>query len=849
MLGDIDVLVLTALKEELDALLLVTEGVSASWTVDDADGVPVYRAVLDGGLGSIKVVATHQTKMAGSATAALAATLVERLKPACLAMCGVCAGHPTDTELGDVVLADRVFQHDEGKSRADGFQADLWVDSLREDWLRVAQGMVGPAKDLHGYQAPDDTIWKWWLLDTISTGRDPLKMATFQRFIPSERREERLTTLLDEDLVRLDGEILVLSEKGTREIQRRRVLVGGIASDRPTALPYHIHVGPMGSGNAVEASGTSWDRMAKGGERKVLAVEMEAAALGRVAHDRGLRLAVAKGVVDHANPWKRDGYKPFAARVAAEVLCRFLRAVVKPSGPAPGVTSRSSGGTAVRASDGPNAIGAVPTSIAAQAAEINRIFNAHLRDSGRRGCDDAMPSAPSNESDLATYYSLNEVDQRARRAFNNPGMLLVRDSQDWAAAWGLPLPPVVERRHLAAREVLGAAEMAILLLLRSPRLEVLGDRARLEVDLRGQHYGIYNNVGKEFLAANYLSDTTEVPLRHLGNSIHDALLSRHPREVPLTIEGEEIPYRWASGGILPIVRWQERWWCALFWRDIPPIGWNIANGASESEDEYLDLDRLIWREAREELVILARDPTRAGRTRVITRYLVTHEDVPPIGSRLVNHHRLRAEQDHWNLAYPDEREHRYAVKARTVPGPHSILIHDRQTRQIHDVLLSINPLEFGIEITRVVCFDLRPDDILVDGEVLEAPGTRPALIRRPVGLINLATLHHAWSARGSLGVVADGPDFLEGRKVRELSATDFHVFDADIRTRQSLNTPTVKRWDLKFGRQFEQLVRGGDVSDMLQTLCPVTWRVLELAFSHRMLGPDGPHDPSVKART
>ena len=351
--GDVDVLVLTALKEELDALLQVTEGVSAPWTVDDAGGVPVYRAVLEGSFGSIKVVATHQTKMAGSATAALAATLAERLKPACLAMCGVCAGHPTDTELGDVVLADRVFQHDEGKSRADGFQADLWVDYLREDWLRVAQGMVGAATDLHGYQAPDDTIWKWWLLDTISTGRDPLKMATFQRFIPSERREERLTVLLDEDLVRLDGEILVLSEKGTREIQRRRVLVGGIASDRPTALPYHIHVGPMGSGNAVEASGASWDRIGKGGERKVLAVEMEAAALGRVAHDRGLRFAVAKGVMDHANPWKRDGYKPLAARAAAEVLCRFLRAVVKPSGPATGVTRRNRGGSAARASDVP----------------------------------------------------------------------------------------------------------------------------------------------------------------------------------------------------------------------------------------------------------------------------------------------------------------------------------------------------------------------------------------------------------------------------------------------------------------------------------------------------------------
>lgn len=471
-----------------------------------------------------------------------------------------------------------------------------------------------------------------------------------------------------------------------------------------------------------------------------------------------------------------------------------------------------------------------------RAADIDRIFDAHPRGPARAAGNDSTPPPG--------YYSVEEIDRRARLAFNDPGVLLVRDSHDWAVLKGVPHPPIVERRHLAAREVFGAAEMAILLLLRPPQLQVLGDRARLAVDLRGQSYGIYNNRGKKFLAEHYLSEDTEGPLRDLGNSIHAALLSRQPRDVPLTTEYEDIPFRWASGGVLPVVRWHDRWWCALFWRDIPPIGWNIANGASESEDEYLDLDRLIWREAREEIVILARDPTRAGRTRVVTRLLVPDADVPPLGDRLANHHRLRIDHDHWNLVYPNEQ---HAIRARTVPGPHSIVIHDRQTRQIDDVLLSINPLEFGIEVTRVVCFDLQPDDILVDGEVLEAPGARPILIRRPVGLIDLAALHRAWSTRGALGVAASGPDFLEGRKVPELCTPDFHVFDADLRTRQTLNASSIKQWEQRFGRRFEPLVRGEEVADLLKTLCPVTWRVLELAFTHRMLGPDGPHAPSVTA--
>lgn len=57
-----------------------------------------------------------------------------RLQPRCLAMCGVCAGRRGDVNLGDVIVADRVWQYDFGAlkvsysldgKRHERYQADI----------------------------------------------------------------------------------------------------------------------------------------------------------------------------------------------------------------------------------------------------------------------------------------------------------------------------------------------------------------------------------------------------------------------------------------------------------------------------------------------------------------------------------------------------------------------------------------------------------------------------------------------------------------------------------------------------------------------------------------------------
>lgn len=326
-MGATDVLIICALKEELDALLHVRAGMSTEWSPVDSDP-PHYAATLDGAAGPIRVAAAWATEMGPAAAAQLAGQLAERLNPGCFAMCGVCAGHPNDTDLGDVIIADRVFQYDSGKLTAEGHQGDLRTYLLPDPWFRVAQEFVGAAKHLHGYGEPSDDDAMWWLLGRLLAGRHPKKSA-FARYFPPVRRASMLELLLEQNLVSLRGEMFGLTSRG-RVAMLRRIAV----HDTPAmVLPYHTHIGPVGSGSYVVADGDTWDRVARQGMRKILGLDMEAAAVGSVAHNRGRPFVVAKGVMDHGDSRKRDQFKAFASRASAEVLCSFLRRVLQPGEP------------------------------------------------------------------------------------------------------------------------------------------------------------------------------------------------------------------------------------------------------------------------------------------------------------------------------------------------------------------------------------------------------------------------------------------------------------------------------------------------------------------------------------
>ncbi|WP_437718582.1 hypothetical protein WMF45_20415 [Sorangium sp. So ce448] len=115
--GRVDALIVTALQDELEAVLALGDGGRDGWReARDPGGFPYFVRDLSNDRGEpLRVAAAWSGRMGESAAAARAQGLIEELDPGCLAMCGICAGKRGEVSLGDVIVADRVYSYDEGK--------------------------------------------------------------------------------------------------------------------------------------------------------------------------------------------------------------------------------------------------------------------------------------------------------------------------------------------------------------------------------------------------------------------------------------------------------------------------------------------------------------------------------------------------------------------------------------------------------------------------------------------------------------------------------------------------------------------------------------------------------------
>lgn len=267
-----DVIILTALKEEYDAVLEVSTGArpGSTWETERRDnGQTVsFRSFQGTQGGELRVAVLWAPAMGGPAAVGAIAPLVEAYKPRCLAMCGVCAGRKGAVELGDVIVADVLWDYDQGKAER-----------------------------------------------TVTDSGD-----TVERVLG-----RRLSYLLKARWRRRAAEPFSPPDAGPWLKLRPRA-----SQDQPEK-PFRVHVGPLATGTKVQRGPGIFERLVQE-DYKVLGLEMEAAALAAFAHEHELPHLVMKGVMDFANSAKNDLFKAFAARASAECLVAFLREVL-PSGP------------------------------------------------------------------------------------------------------------------------------------------------------------------------------------------------------------------------------------------------------------------------------------------------------------------------------------------------------------------------------------------------------------------------------------------------------------------------------------------------------------------------------------
>lgn len=325
-MSEVDVLIITAADGEDDAVLSVVDGLIEKWTLCTGPGdVPAWRATFATQVGGspLRVILTSAHKMGGDAAAVTAASFVSRYSPKCLAVCGVCAGNPRRTALGDVIIADHVYRYDAGAEVAepDGkirFLGELQAHGISPAWtLWARQYEVNGASWLADRPLTLERQEQWLLLELLD-GRDPKQHPERKRLCPLW--SEVLAGLWRRGILVRDE--LALTEAGASDARRLRLLQ---PDGLPEPAPFRIHVGPLGTGTHLVRDETIWGRL-ETANRNVRGLEMEAYAIGLTgALCKVPRTLVVKGVMDSAEPGRTQHFRGFAARAAAEVLLGFLR--------------------------------------------------------------------------------------------------------------------------------------------------------------------------------------------------------------------------------------------------------------------------------------------------------------------------------------------------------------------------------------------------------------------------------------------------------------------------------------------------------------------------------------------
>lgn len=331
----IDVLIVTAVKEEYDEALKVDDGALDQWLRETGPtGFEVaFRTYRTASGKPIRVALTRAIEMRGVAAANAAWPLIQEYKPRCLAMCGVCAGRRGEANLGDVIVGDVLYTYDTGavvaEYDADGkrherFKGEPCPYRLDGRWKQRAESFV---------VAPDTGWLKTrplslesqgnWLLDRLFAG-DTAPAEHPERAACCPAWKEAIARLRKLELVTSRG--LALTAKGRVYVEELRLLH---PDGRPTQPPFRVRVAPIATGSSVVRDQLIFERLSES-MRKVVGLEMEAAAIGAIAHISDIRMLVMKGVMDHGDEDKDDGFKSFAARASAECLICFLRENMAP---------------------------------------------------------------------------------------------------------------------------------------------------------------------------------------------------------------------------------------------------------------------------------------------------------------------------------------------------------------------------------------------------------------------------------------------------------------------------------------------------------------------------------------
>ncbi|MFT3771471.1 MAG: AAA family ATPase [Minicystis sp.] len=319
----VDVLIVVALLPELDAVLAQTEEGRAGWReAQDSTGATYYvREHINARGQMMRTAAAWLGDFGQEAATRWSRRLVDELDPVCLAMCGICAGRRDLTQLGDVVVAEHVFDMEKLESNP----SDAGIEhTLDRAWKMNAASLANDAdwrEAISRARPPSLSAQARWLLHALFEQRaEPVaQRADRKERCPNWAGAVERVVARNEATVTPDG-TLELTGGGLLTVQRDRLLFpDGVPEDQP----FRVHVGTLATTTRLVRD---IDTLRRYTARipQLHAIDLEASAITSVAAHLGRRWLLVKGIASYADADKDDSLRDFASRASAAFLFTFF---------------------------------------------------------------------------------------------------------------------------------------------------------------------------------------------------------------------------------------------------------------------------------------------------------------------------------------------------------------------------------------------------------------------------------------------------------------------------------------------------------------------------------------------
>lgn len=327
----IDISIFCALAEEAKAVLeVVSHRCIVSWQVVQTDHITYHRTSITNQYGQeLRIAVTCLTRMGVVPSALLLPDILNVQKPKLVIMTGICAGDRSQVQLGDLIVAERVYFYDTGKFSQDSegrqyhehdtrtySSSDQYIQFTRmfNGWQTALDSLVRPVSR----RQQRDWLLEQYLSERIQHIRE-LDSVVLQRNAP--RWRDILQELQHDNILTSD---LALSH---REELEKKLLFGKDPFPFRDASQSRCFIKPIASGSAVRADNPFQDiRMPV---RGVAGIDMEGAVLGEciatIPAYKHISWLLVKGVCDYADEEKDDSFHEYAALASAHYALSLIQ--------------------------------------------------------------------------------------------------------------------------------------------------------------------------------------------------------------------------------------------------------------------------------------------------------------------------------------------------------------------------------------------------------------------------------------------------------------------------------------------------------------------------------------------